>query len=118
MKNFAPQIYRKRLIVEGIYKTNFTELDLKNFMTNVSKEMGMTILLGPIVKNMAGEVNPFHSGYEGVLVWAESGMSLYTWSEHMFFSADIYSCKEFNTASTVELLKNFFEAVDIDFKEV
>ena len=76
----------------------------------------MTIIYGPIVKNLAGKINPIHEGHEAVMIWAESGASVYTWKKQKFFTADIYSCKEFDNRTAVKFTKDFFKAKEIEFK--
>ncbi len=116
MKDLAPQIYRQRLIIEGIYDTHMSTNKLKTYMKNLSKKLAMTIVYGPIARNLAGKINPVHEGYEAILIWAESGVSVYTWKKQRFFTVDIYSCKEFDNRIAVELTKEFFNAKEIDFK--
>lgn len=119
MKNFAPDIYRQRLVVEGIYGNELMqEIDLSNFLVALSKIMGMHIICGPKVMNLAGAVNAKHAGLEGVMIWAESGVQCYTWSKQSFFSCDIYSCKLFNVKKTVAFIKDYFMCKKIDHKSV
>ncbi|MDO8661137.1 MAG: hypothetical protein Q7K43_04565, partial [Candidatus Woesearchaeota archaeon] len=73
MKDLAPRIYRQRLIIEGVYTIIVNSQVLKKFMKSFSAKLGMTILYGPIVKNLAEKINPFYKGFECVLIWAESG---------------------------------------------
>ena len=118
MKNLAPQIYRQRLIIEGIYNTNLSLLKIRTFMKELSGEMKMTVIYGPIVKNIAGKINPFHAGFEGILIWAESGASVYTWENQKFFTMDIYTCKKFSVKKAVDFTRKFFNAKKIEYKSV
>ena len=118
MKNLEPSIYRQRLIVEGIYTEKMTPSRLKIYLEELSRELKMTIIYGPIVKNLAERINPIHKGYESVMIWAESGTSVYTWEKSNFFTADIYSCKEFDVEKTVEFTKKSLKTKEIVFKTV
>jgi len=118
MKDLAPKIYRQRLIIEGFYTIEIKPIKLKKFMKNLSVQLGMTVIYGPIVKNLAGKINPLHKGFECVLIWAESGTSIYTWNKERFFTIDIYSCKKFDVNTAVKFTKDFFGAKELVFKSV
>ncbi|MDP3966202.1 MAG: S-adenosylmethionine decarboxylase [archaeon] len=117
MENFAPDILRQRMVIEGIYSVKMTPKLLKDCMQKLSVKLGMKIIYGPIVKNIAEKINPLHGGYESILIWAESGASIYTWKRNNFFTVDIYTCRRFDPKVAVEHIKEKFEAKKIDFKE-
>ena len=117
MKNFAPDIYRQRLVIEGVYSVKMNPKLLKRCMDELSKKLGMKIIYGPIVKNIAYKINPNHGGFESVLIWAESGASIYTWNRNNFFTVDIYTCRKFDPKTAVAHIKDSFKAQEIDFKE-
>jgi S-adenosylmethionine/arginine decarboxylase-like enzyme len=118
MKNFAPKICRQRMVIEGIYSAELNPAKLKNFMHGLSKKLRMTILFGPIVKNLAGKFNPKHKGYECILIWASSGASVYTWEYHNFFTVDIYTCRKFDHKKALAYVKDFFKAEKIAYKNI
>ena len=118
MKNLASKIYRQRLVIEGIYSIQVTPSKLKSYMNELSDKIGMTIIYGPIVKNLAGKINPIHKGLESFLIWAESGTSVYTWENEKFFTVDIYSCKKFDVKTAVNFTKKYFNTKEIVFKSV
>jgi S-adenosylmethionine decarboxylase len=118
MKNLAPKIYRQRLVIEGLYTTKVDSNVLKKYLRSFSEKIGMTIVYGPIVKNLAGRVNSIHKGLEAILIWAESGVAVYTWEKQKFFTVDIYTCKKFDSKTAVKFTKEFFKAEQIVFKNV
>lgn len=118
MRNLASRIYRQRLVIEGIYSIDVTPKKLKEYMKRLSKNLEMTIIYGPIVKNLAGKLNPLHDGFEAFMIWAESGTQVYTWKNENFFTVDIYSCKKFEVMPAVDYTKCFFKTKDIVYKEV
>lgn len=118
MKDLAPKIYRQRLIIEGLYTIEIKSSKLKTFMKNLSAKLGMTIIYGPIVKNLGEKIDPTYKGFECVIIWAESGASIYSWENEKFFTVDIYTCKKFDAKTAVKLTKEFFEAKEIVFKSV
>ena len=118
MKNLCPDIFRQRLVVEGKYGAELSESKIKTFLVALSRELKMKIIYGPVIKDIAGSVNPKHSGFECILIWAESGASLYVWDKFKFFTLDIYTCKKFSAKKAVSFAKQFFSAKEITHKSV
>lgn len=118
MKNLCKEIFRKRLIVEAKYTLDIDEKNINSFIDSISKKMGMTIIIGPIVKNIAWEINSIHKGYEWIAVWAESWISVYTWNNFNFMTIDIYSCKDFNELEVIKFVKEYFVINNIEYKLV
>lgn len=117
--NLSPEIYRKRLIIEGKYSANIeNEKFVEDFLTKLSEEMKMTIINGPHISSATGKAIPLHDGYEGSLVWAESGANTYIWTRFNFCTVDIYSCKEFDTNKAIEFVRNYFDISDFSFFEL
>ena len=117
--DYAPDILRQRLVIEGIYTfPQIKEIDLIDFLILLSHEMRMHVVYGPKVMDLAGEINPKHAGLEGIMIWAESGVQCYTWEKQKFFTCDIYSCKQFDVEKTVAFVKDFFMAEKITHKSV
>jgi S-adenosylmethionine decarboxylase len=117
--NLGPEIFRKRLIIEGKY-TSFIENEafVNDFLINLSKEMEMTIINGPHISSATGKAIPLHDGYEGSLVWAESGANTYIWTKFNFCTVDIYSCKNFDTNKAIEFVKKSLGITDFSYFEL
>lgn len=116
-KDLCPEIPRQRLIVEGLYEGAYTKTQLRQFLNDLSKHLKMTIIYGPIVKNVAGSVSPKHKGLECVVIWAESGVNLYTWDSYGFFTIDIYTCKPFSVPKAVAFVEKGLKATKLVYKE-
>jgi len=117
-RDLNPDIFRQRLVIEGLYSENINAEMLKGYIEKLSKVIKMTIIYGPIVKNLAGKVFPHHAGFECQAIWAESGLSVYTWTNKKFFTVDIYTCKKFDVKDAVNFTKDYFKCKDIVWKEV
>lgn len=117
-KNIEKRIYRQRLIIEGKYTRSLNPAILRRFLKDLSDHIGMTIIYGPIVRNLAGRINPIHGGYESIIIWAESGVQLYTWKKFKFFTLDIYTCKKFDVQSVITFVKKNLQAKTIVWKEI
>jgi S-adenosylmethionine/arginine decarboxylase-like enzyme len=118
MQNYAKGIYRQRVIIEGIYTVDVDELLLEKYLRDLSDSLGMHIIYGPMVMNQASKVNEKHAGFESILVWCESGVTLYTWSAQRFFSIEVYSCAKFSNRKVVRFTKDFLRATKITWKSV
>jgi S-adenosylmethionine decarboxylase len=69
-------------------KTILNDLDaIKNLLTEAARQSGATI-----VETVFHEYNPH--GLSGVIVIAESHISIHTWPEYGYASVDFYTCGE------------------------
>lgn len=118
MKDLCPEIYRQRLVIEGKYTAELSQNKIKNFLQELSEKLSMKIIYGPVVKDIAGGINPKHKGFECVLVWAESGASVYVWEKFKFFTIDIYTCKPFPPRLAVDHVKEFFKTEKLSYRSV
>jgi len=51
------------------------------------------------------------SGVSGIVIIAESHLSVHTWPQRSYLSADFFSCKEFDVEKATDIL---FKAFDVD----
>jgi len=117
--DLAPNIVRRRLVVECIHKNNFDEQKIYNYMVNLSKVMNMTIVTMPVT-NYVEEY-----GFSAYMSWKESGMHVYTWNNDEnndrpnFMSIDIYTCKNFEIKDVIDFTRLTFidEITDITWRE-
>lgn len=117
--NLAPEIFRKRLILEGKYTKNIdNEKFVSDFLVDLSREMDMTVIHGPFISSATGKAAPIHEGYEGVLVWAESGANTYIWTKFKFFTVDVYSCKDFDSLKAIDFIKERFGVSEFSYYEI
>ena len=118
MKRIAPEIYRQRLVIEGEYTGEITKVTIKKYLTELSRLLGMTIMFGPKVMRQGEKFRIGQGGFEGLMVWVESGVSVYTWEQRNFFTVDIFSCRKFKAKEAVDYTAKIFKAKEIEFKEV
>jgi len=121
MENLEPKIFRQRLIIEGHYTRDGVEgKTIKEYLNGLSKVLKMRIFAGPFSwppdKWNHSEVE-LHE-LNGFVAWTESGCQIYAWRFCRFFTADIYSCKKFDTQETLKFTKDFFKSTDIVHKEI
>lgn len=109
--DLAPMILRQRLVIEGIPKKAITDSEIKEYLSHLSVVLKMVTLIEPITHRS----DKF--GWSGWIHWETSGSHFYAWEEPMlFFSVDIYTCKEFKVEDAVRFTEHYFAATDIVYK--
>jgi len=56
-------------------------------------------------------------GVSGVVVLAESHISIHTWPERQYVALDIFMCGNCNPYNAIEILKNYFNPSSIQISE-
>lgn len=112
MQDLAPSIYRQRLVIEGYPSSNISDSDIKDYLSRLSTEIDMKQLIEPITHRS----DTF--GWAGWIHWETSGAHFYAWEQPMlFFSVDIYTCKQFDPSKAVQFTKEFFDTAEVVYKE-
>ena len=112
MKNLAPTIHRQRLVIEGYPVDPISDDQIKDYLAQLSKVIEMKQLIVPVTHRSD------LYGWAGWIHWETSGAHFYAWEQPLlFFSVDIYTCKEFNPQSAVAFTKQFFNTTAIEYKE-
>jgi S-adenosylmethionine/arginine decarboxylase-like enzyme len=110
--DLAPMIYRQRLVVEGYPEKQITEVQIKDYLQKLSEILKMKALNRPVTHQ-----SPLY-GWAGWIHWETSGAHFYAWDQpKLFFSVDIYTCKEFDPAEAEAFTKEYFNATTITRKE-
>ena len=108
-KDLAPNIVRRRLVIEGITTELLPVDQITQYMVSLSSVMNMTIVSQPTT-NYEEDY-----GFSAYLCWKESGMHVYSWKETddrpNFFSIDIYTCKDFEINDVLQFTAKTFENV-------
>lgn len=113
MIDLAPDIYRQRLIIEGYPEAPINSDQIKNYLSQLSRKIEMKDLIEPVTHRS----DTF--GWAGWIHWETSGAHFYAWEQpRLFFSVDIYTCKEFSAEVAVQFTKEFFKAEKIEFHNV
>ncbi|MFN3601660.1 MAG: S-adenosylmethionine decarboxylase [Dietzia sp.] len=108
MKDLAPTIHRQRLIVEGYPEKSIDDGDIKEYLKRLALVTEMVVLIDPVTHRSD------RFGWAGWVHWETSGAHFYAWDEPvLFFSVDLYTCKQFSAKSVVEYTRNFFSATEI-----
>ena len=112
MKDLAPSIYRQRLIIEGYPQEAISDTQIKTYLSQLSKVIDMKELLSPVTHRSD------LYGWAGWIHWETSGAHFYAWEQPLlFFSVDIYTCKQFKVEDALNFTRDFFVTQEIVWKE-
>lgn len=112
MQDLAPEIYRQRLVVEGLVSAPITAEQIVDYLGSLSTELGMITILQPITHQ-----SPTY-GWAGWIHWETSGAHFYAWDQpRLFFSVDIYTCKYFPVDRALNFTRAFFAPTELAYRE-
>ncbi len=86
---------------------------LKKFIDALAKEIGMTIIAGPLVAKGIPE-NP---GYSALAIVDFSHISIHTFTSHKEALIDIFSCKPYDRERALSLCKETFSTSETVARE-
>lgn len=112
VKDLAPSIYRQRLVIEAYPKMAITGPRIKQYLSELSTVIEMKQLIEPVTHRSD------QFGWAGWIHWETSGAHFYAW-EHplLFYSVDIYTCKQFDPLAAIEFTKKFFDSDVVESRE-
>jgi S-adenosylmethionine decarboxylase len=106
------------LMLEG-YGGDLDKLDNKDLIKNILKllptKLGLTNISEPLVVDHSAK-NEIENGISGVILMAESHISIHTYPKKNFAVMDLFSCKEFDIEKMVNYVKNEFRFKKINKK--
>ena len=112
MVDLAPEIYRQRLVVEGLVTSPISAQQIESYLSQLSSVLDMTTLLEPVTHQSDTY------GWAGWIHWETSGAHFYGWDQpRLFFSVDIYTCKAFSAERAVAFTSDFFDATEVTYRE-
>ncbi len=116
MKDLAPNIYRQRLLIEGIYEIDVQVETVHQFFTVLLSGLGANAAGDAIVNSSLGQGKIENQGIEAFIPLIESGVAVYTWQSSRFLSLIIYTCKKFDGDKALSIVEDFFQLSQIESK--
>ncbi|OGK16017.1 hypothetical protein A2690_01005 [Candidatus Roizmanbacteria bacterium RIFCSPHIGHO2_01_FULL_39_12b] len=117
MNNSNIELFGLHLMFDG-YNCDPGKLDDREYVFNVidglREHIGMTELTKPVVVKALGNDHHDPGGLSGFVIIKESHISVHTFVKRKFVTADVYSCKQFDTNSVTNYLKKAFATEDAD----
>lgn len=118
MKDIAPQIIRKRLLIEAYYLINLDEGNVKEYLLNLASTLTLRTYGEPVIYSPSGEGKDINQGYDAFIPLIDSGISLYVWANEKFLSCVIYSCRKFSVQEAIQFTKEYFKTTDLVYAEI
>jgi S-adenosylmethionine decarboxylase len=85
-----------------------------NILDTLPEKLGMKKLMKPFVLFAEANDKKDPGGWSGFVMIQESHISIHTFIKRRFVTIDVYSCKEFDTDSTIQYFKDVFETEDVE----
>lgn len=114
LTTIAPEIFRKRLIVEGYFGAEMGEEPIRDYFTGVTSALGLRTYGPPIIHRTGGQGKQINEGYDGFVPLVDSGIYLAAWVNPRFLSTIIYTCGEFDADRAVRFVRDCFRLAEYD----
>jgi len=97
------------------HKKKLSDLSLvRRALDDIPKILGMHKIAKPQVLWYDGGAKPEDAGVSGIVMIAESHVSIHTFPHKNFFTADVYSCSFFDPDKPIWYLKDKFGLDDLE----
>lgn len=117
MKNIAPDIVRKRLLIEAIYTIDVNSDIVKKYLLELASALSLRTYGDPIIHSPSGEGKEENQGFDAFVPLIDSGISLYVWTNKKFMSCVLYTCKDFSSEKALQFTKDFFITKELEHEE-
>ncbi|MGH8177166.1 MAG: hypothetical protein ACREV5_12980 [Steroidobacter sp.] len=112
LTTIAPDIFRKRLIIEGYFQTEVREETVRAYFEYITGGLALRTYGDPIIHSTGGAGKQINQGFDGFVPLIDSGIYLAVWLNPRFMSTIIYTCGEFDEERAVRLVRDFFRLAD------
>jgi S-adenosylmethionine decarboxylase len=110
MGRIAPEIFRKRLLIEGYFARSVLDADaIRGYFRLITGRLGLRTYGEPIVHATSGQGKAANQGYDAFVPLIDSGIYVCVWSAPRFVSVILYTCAEFDDAVAMAATRDFFE---------
>jgi S-adenosylmethionine decarboxylase len=108
LTTIAPEVFRKRLLIEGYFRADMGEEMIRTYFAEVTAELGLRMYGPPIIHRTSGQGKEINEGFDGFVPLVDSGIYIAAWINPRFLSTIIYTCGEFDTDGAVRFVRDFF----------
>lgn len=112
LTTIAPDIFRKRLIIEGYFRPDITEATLATYFDQITRDLGLRMYAAPIIHKTSGEGKAVNEGFDAFAPLIDSGIYICVWLNPMFLSTIIYTCGQFDEHRAVDSVRDFFQLAE------
>src|SRR4030095_7152824 len=114
LTKIAPDIYRKRLLIEGFFTIECNEKTLLDFFSTLTNKLSLKTYAAPIIHATAGTGKEENQGFDAFVPLIDSGIYISVWLNLRFLSIVLYTCKDFDDNKAVEVTKHFFAMSEVE----
>jgi hypothetical protein len=112
LTNIAPDIFRKRLLIEGYFQGDMAESVLRDYFRHITSELGLRTYGDPIIHKTSGQGKDLNEGYDAFVPLIDSGIYIAAWVKPRFLSTILYTCGEFDEDRAVATVRDFFKLAE------
>jgi len=113
LTNIAPDIFRKRLLIEGFYTREVSVDTISEYFSHITGELRLLTYGEPIIHETSGKGKEINQGYDAFVPLIDSGIYIGVWSNKRFLSTILYTCADFDDQKAVRLVKEFFQMSEV-----
>lgn len=115
MRRLAPEIFRKRLLIEGYFKRSDLDADgIRRYFTTITSGLGLRTYGEPIIHQTSGQGKAANEGFDAFVPLIDSGIYVCVWSTQGFLSVILYTCAEFDEAVATDVTRRYFEMGELE----
>ena len=115
MHRIAPDIFRKRLLIEGFFQLEeVTRETILAYFAFITSQLSLRTYAEPIVHETGGQGKAANQGYDAFVPLIDSGIYVCVWSNPRFVSVILYTCTDFDEAKATSLTREFFRLSECD----
>jgi S-adenosylmethionine decarboxylase len=109
MTTIAPDIFRKRLLIEGFYTIEIDAKKILEYFAHITRELSLRTYGEPIVHQTSGAGKEQNQGYDAFVPLIDSGIYLCVWANQKFLSLILFTCTNFSDGEAVQKTNEFFK---------
>jgi hypothetical protein len=108
MRDLAPEITRRRLLLEGYYTADVDEPTIRKFLRDLPEALNLRTYGEATVFAPGGAGRDSNEGFDAFIPLIDSGISLYIWTSQRFLALVMFTCKTFDAGRAVAFTRDFF----------
>jgi S-adenosylmethionine decarboxylase len=112
LTTIAPEIFRKRLLIEGFFTRTITAGVLQEYFAHLTGALGLKTYGEPVIHATSGQGKPANEGFDGFVPLIDSGIYIAVWVAPRFFSTILYTCAEFDDERATRVVCEFLGAAE------
>jgi hypothetical protein len=112
LTSIAPQVFRKRLLVEGFFSIDVTADTLTEYFVTLTSGLNLRTYGEPVIHATSGQGKLENEGFDGFVPLIDSGIYIAVWAKPRFFSTILYTCADFDEDRAVRIVRDFMGATE------